>query len=106
MRILLDACLPRKLKLDLPGHSVQTVPEVGWAAIKNGELLRRAARSFDAFITVDRGLSHQQNLAGLDLIMITLVASSNRLAALRPAMPRVLGLLDVARSGDVLRVEV
>ena len=106
MRILLDECLPRKLKRDLPGHNVQTVPEVGWAAIRNGELLRRAARSFDAFITVDRGLPHQQNLKGIELVVITLVAASNRLAALRPFMPSVLQHLEVARPGDLIQIEM
>jgi hypothetical protein len=40
MKILLDECLPRKLKYELPGHDVLTVYEMGWAGAKNGELLR------------------------------------------------------------------
>jgi predicted nuclease of predicted toxin-antitoxin system len=43
MRVLLDECLPRKLKNDLPGHAARTVPEMGWAGKKNGELLQLAA---------------------------------------------------------------
>jgi hypothetical protein len=44
MRVLLDECLPRKLKNDLAGHDVRTVPDMGWAGKKNGELLQLAAR--------------------------------------------------------------
>ena len=106
MRVLLDECLPRKLKRDLPGHHVQTVPEAGWASIKNGELLRLAASDFDVFVTVDRGLPHQQNLEGIDLVVITLVAANNRLATLRPAMSSVLALLELARPGDIRQIEV
>lgn len=62
MRILLDECLPRKLKKDLIGHDVLTVPEMGWRGVKNGELLRRAKNSFDVFVTIDQGLQYQQNL--------------------------------------------
>ena len=40
--VLRDECLPRRLKDDLPGHDVKTVPEVGWAGRKNGELALRA----------------------------------------------------------------
>ena len=40
MKVVLDECLPRKLKRALPGHDVATVPEMGWAGIKNGPLLR------------------------------------------------------------------
>jgi Domain of unknown function (DUF5615) len=46
MRVLLDECVPRALRNDIPGHEVQTVAEVGWAGVKNGELLRLAATAF------------------------------------------------------------
>ena len=47
MRVLFDECVPRALRNDLPGHEVKTVAELGWAGVKNGELLRRAAAEFD-----------------------------------------------------------
>lgn len=106
MRILLDECTPLKLKRDLLGHDVLTVLDAGWAGITIGELLRLAAQSFDALITVDRGLPYQQNLEGIDLVVITLVAASNRLASLKPAMPSVLALLEAERPGDILHVDV
>jgi hypothetical protein len=37
----------------LPGHFVRTVPQLGWATIKNGKLLRLAEKDFDVFITVE-----------------------------------------------------
>ncbi len=47
MRVLLDECVPRKLKHELKGHEVSTVPEMGWAGVKNGALLELAEdRSF------------------------------------------------------------
>ena len=49
MRVLLDECLPKRLKQSLIGHDVQTVPEAGWAGKKNGDLIRLAAGKFDAF---------------------------------------------------------
>jgi hypothetical protein len=39
MRILLDECIPRKLKYSLPDHQCRTVPEAGLAGKKNGPLL-------------------------------------------------------------------
>lgn len=53
MKVLLDECLPKKLKRELEGHTIITVPEQGWAGIKNGELLRLAEAEFDVFITID-----------------------------------------------------
>ena len=57
MRILLDECVDRRLGRDLVGHSVLTVPGMGWAGIKNGELLALAEKEFEVLMTVDRQLS-------------------------------------------------
>lgn len=67
MRVLLDECVPRSLRRELPDHEVSTVAEAGWAGVKNGALLKLAAQAFDAIVTVDRNLQYQQNLAGLEI---------------------------------------
>ncbi len=51
MRILIDECLPKRLKHELPEHYVKTVPEVGWAGKQNGDLLRAAEADFDVLLT-------------------------------------------------------
>ena len=56
MRILIDECLPRKLKNELPTHNVSTVQEMGWSGIKNGALLRLMVEQFDVFVTIDGNL--------------------------------------------------
>ena len=57
MKILFDECVPQRLRRFLPGYDVTTIPEAGWAGIKNGELLKIIAGNFDVFVTVDRNLS-------------------------------------------------
>lgn len=91
MRILLDECLPKRLKRELAGHDVQTVPEAGWAGKSNGELIRLAARKFDVFITIDRNLVAQQNLARVSFAVIVLMARSNRLDDVKPRANDQLG---------------
>ena len=59
MRILLDECVPKRLKRDLVGHDARTVPEMGWASKRNGELLALSEADVDVFVTVDRNLSFQ-----------------------------------------------
>ena len=101
MRVLLDECLPRRLKRDLVGHDIRTVPEVGWASRRNGELLRLATDAgFEAFVTVDRKLQHQQNLSEFNIAVLVLVANSNTLADLQPLMKIVLDMLPTARKGE------
>ena len=63
MRVLLDECVPRPLLRELSQHAVRTVPEMGWAGKRNGELLGLIkSAGFDAFITTDQNFEHQQNL--------------------------------------------
>jgi predicted nuclease of predicted toxin-antitoxin system len=77
MRVLLDECLPKKLKRDIEADIAQTVPEAGWASKKNGELLRLAATNFDVLLTNDQNMEHQQNLKKFDLAFVVLVAPTN-----------------------------
>lgn len=78
MNVLLDECLPRKLKREFTGQHVATVPEMGWASIKNGALLRLAESAFDVFITADQNLQYQQNLHSSVIGIIVLIAPNNR----------------------------
>ena len=64
-KVLLDECVDRVLAKEITGYDVLTVPEAGWASIKNGELLCRAQVEFDVFITTDRNLMFQQNLPNM-----------------------------------------
>ena len=104
MRVLLDECLPRRLKRDLVGHDVTTAQEMGWASKSNGELLGLAAGAFDVFLTVDRNLSYQQDVSALDIAVLVLVARSNALDVLRPLVPLVLDALANPKRGAVTLV--
>lgn len=96
MKILLDECIDRRLAKEFVGYEIKTVPQMGWAGIKDRELLILAASVFDVFITADRNLSFQQNLSPFDLSLIILQAQSNRLVDLKPLIPKVLDVLDIA----------
>ena len=93
MRILLDESLPRDLGREIEGHEVTTVQQAGWAGIENGELLQRAVGQFDVLVTGDQNIEHQQNPARLPIPVVVLVASSNRIEALRPLIPELLQAL-------------
>lgn len=74
MRVLLDECVPRTLREQLPGHEVKTVAESGWARVKNGELLLLAAKRFDVVLTVDRNLEYQQSFVGAEVAAVVIHA--------------------------------
>ena len=95
MRLLLDESVPRPLRASFPpAYEVRTVPQLGWVGTENGALLRLAADGgFDALITVDRGIAHQQNWNHLPLPVVIMLAASNRPDDLRPLVPKVIGIL-------------
>lgn len=106
MKVLLDECVDRRLAGEILGHDVKTVPEAGWAALKNGELLARAEHEFDAFVTVDRNLPFQQDLSRLAIAVIVLRAPSNRLTDLRGLIQQLLAALPAAKRGEVTWVGI
>lgn len=104
MRLLLDECVPRRLRGELPGHEIQTVQEAGWAGVKNGALLRTADGAFDALLTVDQGVQYQQNMTGLRIGVVIKVAASNDIDDLRPLLLGVVEALGRLRPGQIKRV--
>ena len=104
MRILLDESLPIELRDELPQHSIRSVQEMGWSALKNGELLRRAVGQFDVFLTADQNLQYQQNVRTLPVAVAVLVAKSNRIQLLRPLIPDLLSALASHEPRTLFRV--
>jgi len=105
MKILLDECIPRRLKAALPDHDCITVPGAGFAGRKNGQLLSLAeAAGFEVFLTVDKGLQYQQNLAGRRIAILIIRARSNRRQDLLPHVEACRSLIDSIKRRDVIRV--
>lgn len=105
MLVLLDESLPRQLGRLLHGHDVRTAAEMGWASIDNGELLRLAVTTgFEAFVTADRNMEYQQNVARIGLGIVVLHARSNRREHLLPLAPVVMEALVTLRPGQVVHV--
>ncbi|NJK67747.1 MAG: DUF5615 family PIN-like protein [Microcoleus sp. CSU_2_2] len=104
MKLLLDECIDRRLAREFVGCEVKTVPQMGWAGVKNGQLLALAGADFDVFITVDRNLSFEQNLQQFNIAVIVLQAPSNRLADLKPLAPKVLAILSEVAIGQAVNI--
>jgi len=105
MRLLLDECVPRKFKQELPGHEISTAREMGWSGKQNGELLVLMRENrFEVFVTVDQNVEFQQNVKDSGISVIVLAARTNRLKELRPLAPAVLRALSAMRPGDLKRI--
>ncbi len=104
MRILLDECVPRRFRQELPEHEVRTVPEMGWASFENGVLLAAASGKFDALVTTDQRLSYEHNVSTFAIAVVVLVAARNKLEFLLPLAPEVRKVLEEVKPGQVHRV--
>lgn len=104
MKVFLDECVDWRLSRDIVGHEVRTARQMGWTAIKNGELLALAAAQFDVFVTVDRNLAFQQNTEAAPTAIVVLHAKSNRLSELRPLVTQLLAAVGTAARGTVTLV--
>ena len=98
-----DENLPRALAAELTGHHVSSVQAEGWSATKNGALLRQAGEYFDALLSMDRGLPHQQNLRGFGLRLLIIRAPSNPMVHLRPLVdsPKTLAAMSPGQLPEV-----
>ena len=100
MRVLLDEHLNWRLARSFgPDYDVRSVRGVGWTGTRNGNLLRAAEDEFDALVTMDRGMEHQQRLSDFDLAVVLLLARSNRLRDTEGLVPDVERVLSAARPG-------
>lgn len=106
MRILLDENVDRRLRVFFDAQfEVHTVSEYGWSGKKNGELLRSAAQEFDALVTMDQNIQHQQHLASYSLGLLLIKARSNRRQDVAPLMPEVNRMLRGIKPGELRIVE-
>ena len=106
MRVLLDECVPRRLRTELPGHDVQTVAEAGWSGLTNGRLLAQAASSFDCVLTVDRNLQFQQSPDTLPIAVVVIAAVDNKFETLHQSMNAVREALARIERGECITVRV
>jgi len=106
MRVLFDECVPRQLRRDLAGLDVRTIQEMGWAGIKNGALLSRAAEHFDAVFTVDQGMEQAHLKSKLRVGLVILAATTTDPVKLRPFMSQVRDALQRVEQGQIVRVDV
>ena len=106
MRVLLDEQLDWRLGRSFgEGFEVETVSRRGWKGKKNGELLALMKEAgFDALITVDRGIPHQQNLSRRAVAVVSLDARSPRLDDTAPIVEGNLERIRLAPLGKATRL--
>jgi len=104
MRVLLDECVPRRVRLELTEHAVLTVGDMGWSGVKNGQLLAKAELEFDCVLTVDKNLQFQQSPTGLPIAVLVVHSINNKFETLKPLMAQVREALLVIQPRELRRI--
>ena len=77
---------------------------MGWAGLKNGELLRTAEENgIEVLVTGDRSLGYEQNLTGRRLAIVVL--SAIQLPILRKNLSHIIAAIDRATPGSFQAVD-
>jgi len=100
--ILLDESVPRLVQQRLPQLDIKTVQEMGWAGLKNGDLLKRAESQFNVFITADKKLRYQQNLTNSRLAIIVL--PTNQVTVVATLLATIGETIRTIKTGSVLEI--
>jgi predicted nuclease of predicted toxin-antitoxin system len=82
MKVLLDENLDHRLIGLLVGICVDHVRLIGWAGVKNGELMGLiGGTGYDVFVTADKQLVHQQNLDSRPFGIVVVDVHPNKLSS-------------------------
>lgn len=102
MKIIIDECVPHIVKKRLPERQIKTVQEMGWAGVKNGELLKLVEAEFDIFITSDKNLPYQQSLQNRNFAILLL--PSNQVPIIENLLPQIDEVLEEIQPGDFIEI--
>lgn len=105
MLILFDHSTPAPLSPYLSAHSVTEARTLGWDTLSNGDLLAEAERAgFDIFVTGDKNIRYQQNLADRRIAIVVL--STPQWPLVRLHVARIAATVDAATPGSYAEVEI
>jgi predicted nuclease of predicted toxin-antitoxin system len=108
MRLLIDECVPRKVKFLFAdsGQECETVRDAGFSGKENGELLALAEEHFDVLVTIDKNIRHQQNMTGRNIAILIIRPASNDLDDIRPHVPHALVVLQSLKPGQLVEIGI
>jgi hypothetical protein len=105
MLVLFDHGTPAPLRSFLKDHIVKKTKDLGWDTLSNGELLRAAEEAvFEVFLTTDKNIRYQQNLA--DRVIAIVVLGNSRWPVVRLYVDRIAAAITAAKAGCYTEVEI
>ena len=105
MKVLLDNSTPVNIRSYLGQHEVDTAYMRGWAQLENGELLKEVEMNgYQVFITTDRNIPYQQNLAEIQFGVVIL--SKNNWLLIKDKIDEVVDAVRRISPGEIIEVKI
>ena len=105
MLVLFDHSVPAPLVPYLGGHRGTEARARGWDTLSNGDLLAEAERAgFEVFLTADKNIQYQQNLAGRKIAVVVL--STPQWPLVRLHTEKIMAAVNAATPGSYAEVHI
>lgn len=106
MKIIIDECLPKRLRTLLPDFDkVWTVPQIGLGGYQDSELLEALeAKGITVFITIDGNIEYQQQFQDRSFGTVVIRAVSNRFEDLQSLASALENAVQTAAPRIVMRI--
>jgi|SRR5580658_840256 hypothetical protein len=105
MKILFDNGAPNPVARSLVGHHVTFARKIGWHALENGELIRRAEEAgYDVLLSTDKNIRYQQNLTGRKIALVVL--GQQQWPIVKMHLDRIAAAVNACTPGSYTGVEI
>jgi predicted nuclease of predicted toxin-antitoxin system len=104
VRVLLDACVPHRLRRGLGEFDVETAQQASLDQLSDGALLAAIAGRYDVLVTRDRNLTFQQKIEGRPVAVVVLRSLDQSPAAFDALLPDLKIAISLAAPGTVTLV--
>ena len=104
VKVLLDACVPQRLRKSLTEFEVETAQHASLDQIPDGELLAATDGRFGVHVTRERNLTFQQKIAGRSIAVVVLRSLDQSPAAFDALLPELKIAIGSSAPGTVTLV--
>ncbi len=104
VKVLLDACVPHRLRRALTEFDVETAQRAGLDQLADSALLTAIDGQFDVLVSRDRNLTFQQKIAGRSIAVVVLQSLDQSPAAFDALLPELRIAINAAAPGTVTLV--
>lgn len=105
VRVLLDTCVPHRLRRELTDADVVTAQYIGFTELADAALLAAIDGRMDVLVTMDTNLPYQNDLTKRSFAVIVVRVAVQNTRALRPLIPAIREAIRTTAPGEVCIVD-